>query len=319
MRQRPPTWGSAAGRLVQLLRMVLLLVALLWGDLLSPRGLVTVAAQQQQQSNKKSSTSTSSSLQSLLELEYAVYPVRSQSEAAVIEWGHSAIISALDASVAAFGPQTTDAALLEVETTPVLADPVHGIVEEEDDEHDNATTTTPKRLLKLHNADEVRGNVVVMTNAGLTSEENGVTAVDLAVLAQNSGAAALVLVNVDPERPDDIYRIVPESPREQALADTIDIPVVVISLSSANLLTSATVTETTEPDDIVNHGMPDRYVLCWCERTRSPNTLFCCYWLCISLTHALAVPKCGCASIPFFDTCDSKQHSLVRRWRSSLF
>ena len=32
---------------------------------------------------------------------------RTSEEAAVIEWGHSAIISALDGAVAAFGPQTS--------------------------------------------------------------------------------------------------------------------------------------------------------------------------------------------------------------------
>ena len=231
MRRR--SGGSSLGLLI-----VLLLVALRFSD---------VAAAPQ----KQSKASSSSSLQSLLELEYAMYPVRSQDEAAVIEWGHSAIISALDASVAAFGPQTTDAALLEVETTPVLADPVHGIWEDDSDSNDQQ-----QRRLLLKNADQVRGNVVVMTNAGLT--EGDVTGVDLALLAQNSGAAALVVVNVDPERPDDIYRLVPTSPEEEERAATIDIPVVVISLSSANLLTSATITETTEPDDIVNNGMPDR-------------------------------------------------------------
>ena len=32
---------------------------------------------------------------------------RTSEEAAVIEWGHSAIISALDGAVATFGPQTS--------------------------------------------------------------------------------------------------------------------------------------------------------------------------------------------------------------------
>ena len=36
------------------------------------------------------------------------YRINSTSEeAAVVEWGHSAIISALDGAVAAFGPQTS--------------------------------------------------------------------------------------------------------------------------------------------------------------------------------------------------------------------
>lgn len=199
--------------------------------------------------------------QFLENLNYAVYPIRSQDEAAVIEWGHSAVISALDAAVASFGPQTSDAALLEVETQPVLADPVNGVWDEDDGEDDkdesgSETTKHQQKRDKLDNADEVRGNVVVMTNTGLPE----VSGVDLAVLAQNSGAAALVIVNVDNERPDDIYRLVPNNESEQEVAATIDIPVVVISLSSANLLTSATVTEQTPPEDIVNNGMPDRYV-----------------------------------------------------------
>ena len=50
---------------------------------------------------------------------YREFPLRTAEEAAVIEWGHSAIISALDVSVAHFGPQTVDAAVFEVETKPV--------------------------------------------------------------------------------------------------------------------------------------------------------------------------------------------------------
>jgi hypothetical protein len=41
----------------------------------------------------------------------------------------------------------------------------------------------------------------------------------------------------------------------------IDIPIVTISLASVDVFTSATVTEDTKPEDIVNHGMPERYVL----------------------------------------------------------
>ena len=36
-----------------------------------------------------------------------IYINSTSEEAAVVEWGHSAIISALDGAVAAFGPQTS--------------------------------------------------------------------------------------------------------------------------------------------------------------------------------------------------------------------
>ena len=65
-----------------------------------------------------------------------VFPKRTEEEAAVFEWGNSAIISALDASVAMFGPQTSQAALLEVECKPVLAAPVNGIIKGKKDDDD---------------------------------------------------------------------------------------------------------------------------------------------------------------------------------------
>ena len=217
---------------------------------------------------------------------WRIYPVRSQDEAAVIEWGHSAIISALDAAVAHFGPQTAQAALLEVETMPVLADPVNGVWE--DDEGDEEGNISKGRVRKLINADEVHGNVVVMTDTGIVDSKSGgsggsgntLTGLDLALIAQASGAAALIVVHVDDERPDDIYRLqVPllvtssseaakgndsdheeDNKRRAQEAAGIDIPVVVISLASANVLTTATVTADTQQEDIVNNGMPDRCV-----------------------------------------------------------
>ena len=49
----------------------------------------------------------------------------------------------------------------------------------------------------------------------------------LAALAHYSGAAALVVVHVDPDRPDDIYRLIPkDDQREQTLAAISDILVV---------------------------------------------------------------------------------------------
>jgi hypothetical protein len=71
--------------------------------------------------------SSTGETKNLNNLDYSVYPRRTEEEAAVLEWGHSAIISALDASVARFGPQTTEAALLEVECMPILASPLNGV------------------------------------------------------------------------------------------------------------------------------------------------------------------------------------------------
>jgi len=267
--------------------LLLLLLSSLLNSCLLPVAHAAAKEQQQQQQ------------QSLQDLEYAVYPIRSQEEAAVIEWGHSAIISALDAAVAEFGPQTVDAALLEVETQPVLADPVNGVFAAADTTNDNEATAA--KPTKLNNADAVHGNVVVMTNTGLSSSSGadgggGLTGVDLAMLAQNSGAAALVVVNVDDERPDDIYRLTVGDQVEEAAA--IDIPVVVISLSSANVLTSATVTEHTPQHEIVNNGMPDRCVAMSCLCLVPPSSMNV-----LSLTHLILVP--------FSITCWYKQRNSV--------
>jgi PA domain len=189
------------------------------------------------------------------DLKYRVYPRRSEEEAAVIEWGNSAIISAIDASVAKFGPQTSQAALLEIETMPILASPVNGIRDATNKQsysnHDTYNDTEDEKIRKLDNADDVFGNAVVMTNTG------GLSAVDMALLAQRSGAAALVVVNVDEERPDDIHRLTADLDETEQV-ESIDIPVVMISLNSANVLTTATVTPEMQQEDIINHGMPER-------------------------------------------------------------
>ena len=106
--------------------------------------------------------------QNLADLDYAVYPRRTEEEAAVLEWGHSAIISALDASVAYFGPQTSQAALLEVECKPVLASPLNGYRGSKSSENDEETQrdTEEDIIVALDNADDVHGNMVVMTNNG---------------------------------------------------------------------------------------------------------------------------------------------------------
>lgn len=144
------------------------------------------------------------------------YPLRQAEEAAVIEWGHSAIINALDAVVAEFGPQTSQAALMEVETAPILVRPMDG-------------------GSKLENADELLGNVAIVTdtNADMTS-------VELAKAMQEAGAAAVIVVHVV-----ESSSLLDEAPRlaimpgEEDLALTIDIPVVSISLSSASVLAMA--------------------------------------------------------------------------------
>lgn len=213
-----------------------------------------------------------------MRLDYAVFPRRHVDEAAVLEWGHSAIISALDASVAWFGPQTSQAALLEVEAQPVLASPVHGVsntvqealdaLEEQASDVETNEQVANWRKIVLDNADEVQGNVVVMTNTGDLSGPQ------MAMLAQNSGAAALLVVNVDEDRPDDIYRLAADrndsddddenslrnnSHHHAALAALIDIPTVMISMNAANVLTTATVDpNASSRRRVVNHGMPDR-------------------------------------------------------------
>ena len=174
-------------------------------------------------------------------LNYKDFPTRTPESAAVIEWGHSAIISALDASVAQFGPQTSVGAYFEVEAMPILADPIDGNIPGEGGG-------------VLRNADEVEGNLVVMTNSA------GLTGVQMALIAKKSGAAALMVVNTDNENPDFIYSLQTKNEEEEKLAaEHIDIPVVMISLSSGNVLTSANV-EVDENDSSItpaNHGMPE--------------------------------------------------------------
>lgn len=161
------------------------------------------------------------------------YPQRHQAEAAVIEWGHSAIISALDAVVAEFGPQSSQAALMEVETTPILASPISA-----DD---------------LKNADEFHGNVAIVTDTKYTGYE-------LAKLFQSHGAAAVVVVRVDPEQPDAVMKIVKPDDADVE----IDIPVVSISWTAATVLTTALLPEdhrrAQASSELSPDGLPERYV-----------------------------------------------------------
>lgn len=194
-----------------------------------------------------------------------VYPKRTVEEAAVLEWGNSAIITALDASVALFGPQTTDAALLEVETAPILAKPLDGmrsdtkqayqdylastLVSTEPMEGDNDSESPPSFDIPvgpLDNADEITGNLCIMTT------HEAVSGVELALMAQASGAAALLVVNIqDTARPDDIHRLpTNDDPR----AAQIDIPVVMISLNSAQMLATALL----DPNDPASRDLARR-------------------------------------------------------------
>lgn len=207
------------------------------------------------------------SINDLLQLEYPshrIFPHRTKEEAAVLEWGHSAIITALDASVAHFGPQTSQAALLEVEAMPLLAEPLTGerkpsSSSTSDSNGDSSATT---KLSILDNAEEAHGNLVVMTN------QNNLTGVEMALLAQASGAAALLVVNVNQEHPEEIYRLPALDGHEQ-----VQIPVVMISLNSANALTTATITATTKQHEIVNNGMPERVRLYGTKIERSMDRL----------------------------------------------
>jgi len=53
------------------------------------------------------------------------------SEAAVLEWGHSAIINAIDAVAAEFGPQTDDGSYFEIESGVVLGERERGAKRED--------------------------------------------------------------------------------------------------------------------------------------------------------------------------------------------
>ena len=135
-----------------------------------------------------------------------------------------------------------------------MADPVDGNVDKlftkKDGQEVDLTT------LKLKNPDDVEGNMVVMTNAA------GLSGVEMARLAKNSGAAALMVVNTDADQPDYIYSLDPENEDEAAYAEEqIDIPVIMVSRTSGNVLTTATVQEGMSQSEIKalpNHGMPER-------------------------------------------------------------
>lgn len=231
------------------------------------------AAASESGSGSGSSNKAADVKKTLLSMDFDAYPQRTSDEAAVVEWGHSAIISALDAVVAGFGPQTSRGAFFEVEASPVYADPIDGVGEvvkkkkkkeggegedggEEEDEDDGELEYPGP----LKNKDEVHGNMVVMTN---TADLSPVT---LARIAKDSGAAALMVVNTadGAELADYVYRMEAETDEEAAWAEeNVDIPVVMISRTSGNVLTTATIPEAMRDDpnagaEAPNGGMPER-------------------------------------------------------------
>ena len=161
----------------------------------------------------------------------------------------SAIINALDGVVATFGPQTSDGATFEVETTPILAKPIDGLGTKQ---RSNDEDEYPG---KLDNADEVDGNMVIMTDVA------GFSGVTMARIAKESGAAALMVVNTDKEGDGDfIYSLEPENEEEKRYAEEhIDIPVIMVSLQAGNIITTALATDDMDPA-IVNSGgaLPER-------------------------------------------------------------
>ena len=188
---------------------------------------------------------------------YRVFPQRTSKEAAVIEWGHSAIISALDGAVATFGPQTSQGANFEVETAPVLADPIDGVGRRKrrnDDEDESLSDFEKEYPGKLKNADQVEGKMVIMTDAA------GLSGVTMARIAKESGAAALMVVNTDQNAGDFIYSLEPESEEEAAYAEkSIDIPIFMVSLQAGNVITTALATEDMDPTEVnKGAGLPDR-------------------------------------------------------------
>lgn len=176
------------------------------------------------------------------------FPQRTSAEAAVVEWGHSAIISALDGAVATFGPQTSQGANFEVETSPVLASPIDGVGTKD------ISTLSLLDLPKLDNADDVLGNMVIMTDSA------GLSGVAMARIAKESGAAALMIVNTDQDAGDYIFSLEAETEEEAAYAkEHIDIPVIMVSLQAGNVITTALLTDDMDAETVNKGGaLPDR-------------------------------------------------------------
>eukprot|EP00591_Stephanopyxis_turris_P010802 CAMPEP_0195507700 /NCGR_PEP_ID=MMETSP0794_2-20130614/1090_1 /TAXON_ID=515487 /ORGANISM="Stephanopyxis turris, Strain CCMP 815" /LENGTH=513 /DNA_ID=CAMNT_0040634463 /DNA_START=247 /DNA_END=1788 /DNA_ORIENTATION=- len=187
-------------------------------------------------------------------LNYEKYPVRKSAESAVVEWGYSAVISALDAVVAQFGAQPSRGAFFEVEAAPILADPIDGHTGIDMDKIDppgGKYYMLPN--WKLRNEDEVHGNMVVMTNAA------GLSPVSMAKIAIDSGAVALMIVNtLDTKNPDFVYSADCFEVECDFAEESIDIPVIMVSLTSGNVLTTANAPPPSVEDEVAPYGLPDR-------------------------------------------------------------
>jgi hypothetical protein len=152
-------------------------------------------------------------------------------------------------------------ASFEVETAPILANPIDGVGSNTKLLQLDDTTTTNDdvsklmmQLPKLINADETLGNMIIMTDSA------GLSGVAMARIAKISGAAALMIVNTDDHAGDYIYSLEPETDEEAQYANEhIDIPVFMVSLQAGNVITTALATDDMD-NDVVNAGgaLPDR-------------------------------------------------------------
>jgi len=109
-------------------------------------------------------------------------------------------------------------------------------------------------LPPLDNADDVAGNMVIMT------DDAGLSGVAMARIAKMSGAAALMIVNTDQNAGDYIFSVEAETEEEAEYAsENIDIPVFMVSLQAGNVITTALATDDMDPE-VVNSGgaLPDR-------------------------------------------------------------
>ena len=142
-----------------------------------------------------------------------------------------------------------------METAPVLANPIDGVgAARKGTKEDEQEPPNDMELPKLNNADQVEGNMVIMTDAA------GLSGVAMARLAKISGAAALMVVNTDQDAGDYIYSLEAETDEEREYAEEhIDIPIIMVSLQAGNVITTALATDDMDPK-IVNAGgaLPDR-------------------------------------------------------------
>lgn len=139
----------------------------------------------------------------------------------------------------------------------MLADPIDGVGKGRSNSKDGDESLSDFEKNypgKLDNADDVEGNMLIMTDAA------GLSGVTMARIAKDSGAAALMVVNTDAKTGDFIYSLEPETEEERVYAEKyIDIPVIMVSLQAGNVITTATATEGSDPKD-VNRGaaLPER-------------------------------------------------------------